>query len=136
LLLFSKGNDREDVMKQDHRSRSQLRIVRLLVAIGMVSLIATGCTTPPTDLVAELIDAARIGDTARIEKLTAPDFAQEDLAVVVSYVLEGCAWETSETKSEAVQGMFTCPAEGQLLDQAFVFHLSNAKIASVERLSD
>lgn len=123
-------------MKQGHRSRSQLRIVRLLAAIGMVSLLATGCATPPTDLVTEFIDAARVGDTARIEKLTAPDFAQQDLAVVVSYVLEGCTWEADEAKSEDVQGVFTCPAEGQLLDQAFVFHLTDAKVASVERVSD
>jgi hypothetical protein len=43
-------------MKQGHRSRSQLRIVRLLAAIGMVSLLATGCATPPTDLVTEFIE--------------------------------------------------------------------------------
>jgi hypothetical protein len=84
-------------------------------------------------VVSDLIAAAQAGDTSTVVRLTAKNFPQEDLAVVATYALEGCAWQPADATADAVRGTFTCPSEGPLPSREFVFTLRGSRITDVHK---
>jgi hypothetical protein len=129
----------EDTVNNTHRTRRSTRWSRasnyLLVA-AVTSVFLTGCATQSINAVTDLVDAARVGDTAAIERLTTDSFAQKDLAIVAIYALEGCSWKAAEASSDEVQGTFACPEGGEVASQSLVFTIEGAKVSSVQKLGE
>jgi hypothetical protein len=122
-----------------HRTRRSTRrsraSIHLLVA-AVMSVFVTGCATQSINAVTDLIQAAGVGDTATIERLTTDSFEQKDLAIVAIYALEGCSWKAAEASSDEVQGTFACPQDGEVASQSLVFVFEGAKVSSVQKLSE